>query len=85
MTRVFLIKAGPTQWDLEKRISGNLTLPLAEEARADLQNLVSTLPKIDAVYHCASNEACHEVAKLVASRDKLRPRDNAQGRPTHGP
>ena len=34
MTRVVLIKAGPTPWDVEQRIAGNLPLPLTDDALA---------------------------------------------------
>jgi probable phosphoglycerate mutase len=77
MTRVVLIKAGPTSWDAEQRIGGNVNLPLTEDARAKITVLLDSLPKIDAVYHCESHEACNEVAKMVAKLHKLRPRDNA--------
>jgi broad specificity phosphatase PhoE len=76
MTRVILIKAGPTRWDVEQRISGNLPLPLTEEARANLVPLIQSLPPVDAVYHCQHNEACDEVAKMVAKAHEIKPRDN---------
>jgi broad specificity phosphatase PhoE len=76
MTRVVLIKAGPTPWDAEKRIAGNQPLPLTEEGRTKLSALVEKLPKIDAVYRCKSHDACDEIARLVASRNNLKPRDS---------
>jgi broad specificity phosphatase PhoE len=76
MTRVLLIKAGPTPWDLEKRISGNVALPLTEAATTNLPAMLQTLPKVDAVYHCKSNDACHQVAKLIAAQNNLKARDN---------
>ena len=77
MTTVVLIKAGPTPWDAEHRISGNLTLPLTEDARAKLLVLLDSLPPIDAIYCCKSNEACDQVAKMIATLRKLKPRDDA--------
>jgi broad specificity phosphatase PhoE len=76
MTRVLLIKAGPTQWDVEKRISGNLPLPLTDDARKQIAGLLDTLPPIDSVYRCKTNEACDEVGRMIALRDNIRARDN---------
>lgn len=76
MTRVVLIKAGPTPWDAEQRIAGNLPLPLTDEGRAKVKTLVETLPKIDAIYRCKTHDACDEIAKLIAARNNLKPRDS---------
>src|SRR5215204_1675902 len=78
MTRVVLINAGPTRWDVEERISGSLPLPLTDEARASLPQLIQSLPQIDAIYRCKNNEACDEVAKAIALARKLKPRDNGE-------
>jgi len=79
MTRVFIIHAGPTPWDAEGRLTGNHTLPLTEDGLRTTESLVQTLPDdVAAVYRCKSNEACDQVAKLVAARFKLRPRDNPE-------
>ena len=43
MTRVLLIQAGPTAWDAEERISGNLTLPLTYDARQQIAQLIENL------------------------------------------
>jgi broad specificity phosphatase PhoE len=77
MTRVVLIKAGPTPWDAEERISGNLTLPLTNDARNKIAILLESLPPIDSVYLSKSNEACDQVGKMIATLRKLRPRDHA--------
>src|SRR4051794_33754176 len=76
MTRVLLIKAGPTPWDAEERISGNVTLPLSDDGRAQIAMLLESLPAIDVVYCCRHNEACDQTAKMIATHHKLRPRDN---------
>src|SRR3954471_23367725 len=78
MTRVLLIKAGPTQWDLEMRISGNLPLPLTDDARKDIAAMIETLPPIDSVYRCKTNDACDDVAQMIAARHNIRARDNEQ-------
>jgi len=78
MTRVVLIKAGPTPWDAEQRISGNLSLPLTDDARARLAMLLETLPPIDVVYRPRCNEACDQAAKMIATLRKLRPRDEPE-------
>jgi broad specificity phosphatase PhoE len=75
MTQVVLIKAGPTPWDAEERIAGNVSLPLTDEARERIAHLLDTLPPVDAVYRCQSNESCDQVAKMMATLRKLKPRD----------
>jgi broad specificity phosphatase PhoE len=77
-TRVFLVEAGPTPWDVEERISGAVSLPLTAEAIDAVRHLVDTLDgQIAAVYRHAGDEACDETAKLIAQKFELRPRDNA--------
>jgi probable phosphoglycerate mutase len=76
MTRVLIVHAGPTQWDAEGRLTGNHTLPLTDEARRTIEQLVSTLPaEISAVYCAACNEAAEQAAAIIAARYNLRPRD----------
>jgi len=75
MTRIILIHAGPTPWDAEGRLTGNHTQPLTDDAHRAIESLVPKLPEnVAAVYRCKSNEACDEVAKLVAKRYRLKPR-----------
>src|SRR5438874_354986 len=76
MTRVVLIKAGPTPWDAEHRIRGDHTLPLTEDARAKITVMLDDLPPVDAVYRCKHNEACDQVAKMIATLRKLKARDD---------
>jgi broad specificity phosphatase PhoE len=75
MTRVVLINAGPTQWDQEDRLTGNHNLPLADDARDQIEALVHTLPPIDAVYCPSDNEACYDTANRIAIRFDLRVRE----------
>jgi broad specificity phosphatase PhoE len=78
MTRVLLIYAGPTQWDEEDRLSGNHPLPLTEGARKAIEQVVASIEgPVSAVYRYKKNEACDEVAALVARQFKLKPRDSA--------
>jgi broad specificity phosphatase PhoE len=78
MPKFLLIHAGPTPWDEEDRVSGDHTLPLTDEARAVLMRVVDSIPDpVTAVYRPKQNEACDEVAKMVAQRFRLRPRDSA--------
>jgi broad specificity phosphatase PhoE len=78
MTRVLLIQAGPTPWDVEGRLGGRHSLPLEPEARGWIQQTIDQLiePPV-VVYRAKRNEACDETAKLIAAKFKLRPRDNA--------
>jgi broad specificity phosphatase PhoE len=76
-TRVFLVEAGPTPWDVEQRISGAVSLPLTAEAIDAVRHLVDSLGNdIAAVYRHAGDEACDETAKIIAKKFNLRPRDN---------
>src|SRR5690348_11122159 len=78
MTRILLIAATPTKWDLEDRVAGNHSLPLTPEGLTAIQELVGELPlAIDAVYHCKTNEAAREAARIVARKYGLRPKHNA--------
>ncbi len=74
MTRLLLIAASPTPWDVEDRVVGNHSLPLTEEAHKAIAELVGELvPMISSIYRCKTNEACNETAKLVAEKYNLRP------------
>lgn len=78
MSRIILILAGPTKWDIEDRLVGNHPLPLTELARATIDGIVRNLPgEVGAVYRCKHNEACEQAAKVVAEATKLKPADNA--------
>jgi broad specificity phosphatase PhoE len=77
MTRVLLIQAGPTPWDIEGRLGGRHSLPLQPDARVSIQQTIEQLsPAPVAVYRAKRNEACDDVAKLIATKFNLRPRDN---------
>jgi probable phosphoglycerate mutase len=77
MLKFLLIHAGPTPWDEEDRITGNHTLPLTDEAGIAVLKLIDEMTDdVTAVYRAKSIEACDEVAKIVARKFDLRPRDN---------
>jgi broad specificity phosphatase PhoE len=77
MPKFLLIHAGPTPWDDEDRVSGDHTLPLTDEARAALVHVVDSISEmVTAVYRPRQNEACDEVARMIAHRFRLRPRDS---------
>src|SRR5215218_3675788 len=77
MTRVLLIQAGPTPWDIEGRLGGRHSLPLQADARVWIQTTLDQMtdPPV-VVYRARRNEACDETAKLIAAKFNLRPRDN---------
>jgi broad specificity phosphatase PhoE len=78
MLNFLLIHAGPTPWDDEDRVSGDHTLPLTDEARAALLRIVDAIgDAVTAVYRPKQIEACDEVARMVAHKFRLRPRDAA--------
>jgi broad specificity phosphatase PhoE len=78
MTRVLLIQAAPTPWDVEGRLGGRHSLPLDAEARRLIQQTIDQMSAPTAVYRARQNEACDETARLIASKFNLRPRDNAE-------
>jgi broad specificity phosphatase PhoE len=78
-TRVVLIEAGPTPWEAEGRIVGSRPLPLTAEAIDAIRHrLESVSLAINSVYRAATNEACDQVAKLIAQKFRLRPRDSPE-------
>lgn len=79
MTRVLLIHAGPTKWDTENRVAGGHSLPLTADARIAAQSLVDALAgPVDAIYFSETNEACNDVADMLAEKFSLRPRDKPE-------
>jgi len=71
-----LIEAGPTPWDVEGRIVGNSSLPLAAEVMDSIRHLLDAVAvPIERVYHAAANEACHQVAQLISKKFGIRARD----------
>jgi broad specificity phosphatase PhoE len=78
MTRVLLIQAGPTPWDVEGRLGGRHSLPLEPDARVWIQTTIDQLTEPPVVvYRAKRNEACDETAKLIATKFNLRPREHA--------
>jgi broad specificity phosphatase PhoE len=56
---------------------GNSSLPLTAEATDAILHLLDDLPgPIGSVYRAAGNEACDQVAQIVARKHQIRPRDN---------
>lgn len=84
MTRVLLINATPTPWEADDRIVGDQSLPLTDHARDQLQKAIDAIPPeppVAAVYRAKSIECCDEAARMIATRFRLRPRDNDDLRP----
>lgn len=77
MTRVLLIHAGPTPWDVENRLTGAHSLPLTKDAAAAMKALVDALPMPTAIYLCQANEACLEAGNMLAEKFGVRIRDTA--------
>ena len=77
MTRVLLIPAAPTPWDVEKRLGGNPMLPLSTDGEIALRKTLAEITEpVSAVYAFTCNLACEQAAKLVAQQFKLRIRDS---------
>ena len=77
MTRVILIHAGPTPWDVANRLTGAQSLPLTPDALASIRSLVNAIanPPTSLYLHKA-NEACREAGRLMAEKFDLRIRDS---------
>jgi broad specificity phosphatase PhoE len=76
MTRVHLIYAGPTPWDLEDRLVGGHSLPLTTDAESAIGDIASALREAPtSVYRSAADEAADRAARIIAERFSLRPRD----------
>src|SRR5947207_1271235 len=77
VTRVLLISASPTPWDVEGRMSGNAMLPLTADGEIALNKLLDGIKEpLTALYAFRRNEVCEQTARLVARRFGLRVRDN---------
>src|SRR5439155_3697868 len=77
VTRVLLISASPTPWDVEGRMSGNAMLPLTTDGEIALNKLLDGIEEpIAALYAFRGNEVCEQTARLVAKRFGLRIRNN---------
>jgi probable phosphoglycerate mutase len=76
-TRVLLIEASPTPWDLENRLVGNSSLPLTAEGIDELRHRLDNVRlKVEAVYRPAGNEACAQAGQILAKKYRVRARDN---------
>src|SRR5258708_40323818 len=79
MTQVLLIHAGPTPWDVENRLTGAHSLPLTPDAAAAAQSLVDAIAApVGVVCHSKANEACAQLANMLAIRFGLRLRDKPE-------
>jgi broad specificity phosphatase PhoE len=77
MTRVHLIYAGPTPWDVEDRLVGGHSLPLTADAEAALLAQAASLPAPPTAIYCsAANEAADRASRLLGRKFALRPRDH---------
>lgn len=77
MSRIILIQAAPTPWDVEDRLVGNHPLPLTELAIATIESLARNLPKDVATVHAfKKNEASLQAARIVAEAVAVKATDN---------
>jgi broad specificity phosphatase PhoE len=79
MTRLLLIHAGPTPWDAENRLTGAHSLPLTTDAELAARSLIDAIAdKPTGLYLYRNDEACEQVAQIVAKRFGLRLRDRPE-------
>jgi broad specificity phosphatase PhoE len=78
-TRVCIVEAAPTGWDVDGRICGDVSLPLQGEALDAMRRLVETIPDaIASVYRPAENEACEQTARFICQKFNLRARNSPE-------
>jgi broad specificity phosphatase PhoE len=76
VTRLLLIPAAPTPWDLEGRLGGNPTLPLEADGEIAIRDALKSIPNdVAAVYTFRGSAACEQAARLVAKHFNCRLRD----------
>lgn len=71
--RIILVRAGSTELDDQGRILGSLDLPLSEQGKSEVQNLVDQLApfEIESVIS-ASSQSSQETATAIAEQAKLK-------------
>jgi probable phosphoglycerate mutase len=75
MAKVILVRHGETDWCREKRLRGEMDIPLNSDGKDEAQKIADKLAKmkINAVY--SSEAACSfSTASEIASQQKLKPR-----------
>ncbi len=81
MLQIVLIRPGCTDYDRQKRIQGNLSIPLNDEGRAYALQLADQLRGIPLeMVYCPEGEPAEETARLIADKlgVKLRVLDNLE-------
>lgn len=79
MTQIVLIRPGATVYDEQNRVQGVLDIPLSERGRAEVANLVASLPEslgaleLQALY-CGPGESVVRTAEAVGKALGLRPK-----------
>lgn len=68
MTRLGLLRHGPTLWNAEHRLQGRSEVPLSTEARAHLANARVPTPFGEAVWHTSPLARAHETARLLGGK-----------------
>jgi broad specificity phosphatase PhoE len=81
MLQIVSIRPGCTEYDRQKRIQGNLSIPLTEEGRAYALQLADQLRGVPVeVIYCPEGEPAEETGRLIADKlgVKLRVLDNLE-------
>jgi broad specificity phosphatase PhoE len=79
MTRLLLIHAGPTPWDVENRVAGAHSLPLTDDALAAARSLVDAIATpLTALYLHRDNEACRQVGEMIGAKFSTRLRNREE-------
>ena len=75
MTRIFLVTPGQTNWDIEERLQGNISVPLNAHGVVQIARLAAekSALKLDAIYSGESRDAvqtAHILAKAWGAKVK---------------
>ena len=69
MTRLFLLRHGPTSWNAEGRIQGHIDIPLSDEGRAMVQDWVLPEGLGGFVWAVSPLRRARETAEILGARD----------------
>lgn len=73
MTKLIIVRHGPTDWNKIKRIQGSIDVPLNDEGRAVAEKIASELDgfSINAIYSSGLSRS-YDTAEMIARRHDLK-------------
>ena len=78
-TRIILLPAGQTDWDVDGRIQGDLQVPLSDKGRAKLEASIEELRSLEPkLIYSAETLSAAQTAEVLGERMKLRAKATAK-------